>query len=228
MPAGDVSGTGAGRRSDPRPAPAAGWALAGLAVLVAAGLWFRLVEAGPVGLDEWWHGATGVTRGSAPFAVAVFLAEVGGGFGAAACTAIAAALLLALRRPRDAGAVVTASLLGVVLSELGKAVVLRPRPWDPLYPAHDTSFPSGHSMGAAALAVSLALVARGAEAVPRAAARWVAAAALAWVLVMMWSRTALHVHWLSDALAGALLGICAAVLARWVWFRPAGIPRRAA
>jgi undecaprenyl-diphosphatase len=38
---------------------------------------------------------------------------------------------------------------------------------------------------------------------------------------MMWSRTALHVHWLSDTLAGALLGFCVAIIVRRIWFGPA-------
>ncbi len=207
------------QRSAEAPRPATRWSVAGLLLLAALGVYLRFIDHGPFGVDEWWHGVAAVTRGSAPYAVAVFLAEAGDGIGAAACTAIAAALLLALRRPRDAGAVVTAMLLGILASETVKALVLRPRPWDRLYVSYDSSYSSGHSMGAAALAVSLALVVRGIDAVPRAAARWASVAAACWVLLMMWSRTALHVHWLSDTLAGALLGTCAAILARRLWMR---------
>ena len=201
------------------------WAVLGLAAVIAFGAYLRFADHGPLGIDEWWHGVAAATRGSAPYAVAVFMAEVGGGAGAAACTAIAAALLFAVRRPRDAVAVATTMLLGVLCSEIVKALVLRPRPWDQLYASHGGSYPSGHSMGAAALAVSLALVVAGFRTLPRAAARWAAAAAACWILLMMWSRTALHVHWLSDTVAGALLGICVAVVVRRIWFGPA-LPRR--
>lgn len=201
------------------------WAVLGLAAVIAFGAYLRFADHGPLGIDEWWHGVAAATRGSAPYAVAVFMAEVGGGVGAAACTAIAAALLFAVRRPRDAVAVATTMLLGVLCSEIVKALVLRPRPWDQLYASHGGSYPSGHSMGAAALAVSLALVVAGFRTLPRAAARWAAAAAACWILLMMWSRTALHVHWLSDTVAGALLGICVAVVVRRIWFGPA-LPRR--
>jgi undecaprenyl-diphosphatase len=197
------------------------WAVLGLLAVLAVGAYLRLVSYGPLGIDEWWHGVAGVSRGSAAYAVAVFLAEAGGGIGAAACTAIAAALLLAVRRPRDAVAVATTMLLGVFASEIIKALVLRPRPWDQLYAAHGGSYPSGHSMGAAALAMSLVLVVAGFRALPRAATRWAAIAAACWVLLMMWSRTALHVHWLSDTLAGALLGFCVAIIVRRIWFGPA-------
>ncbi|QAB17190.1 phosphatase PAP2 family protein [Leucobacter muris] len=197
------------------------WAVAGLVLIAALGAYLRLVHSGPFGVDEWWHGVAGATRGSAPHAVAVFMAEAGSGIGAAACTAIAAALLLALRRPRDAASVATAMVIGIAASETLKALVMRPRPWDPLFHAAGSSYPSGHSMGAAALAVSLALVAAESDRLSRSASGWAWALAAGWVVVMMWSRTALHVHWLSDTLAGALLGVCAAVLSRRLWERSA-------
>lgn len=196
------------------------WAVLGILAVLAFGAFLRFADRGPLGIDEWWHGIATASRGSVAYAVAVFLAEAGGGIGAAACTAIAVALLIAVRRPRDAIAVATALLLGVLTSETIKMLVLRPRPWDQLYASHGGSYPSGHSMGAAALAVSLALVITGARALPRAAARWAAAAATCWIVLMMWSRTALHVHWLTDTLAGAVLGAGIAVLVRYAWFAP--------
>lgn len=201
------------------------WAVAGIGLVIALGLVLRFAVTGPIGPlgpDEWWHGAAALTRGTAPYAIAVFFAEIGGGIGAAASAAIAIALLLAIRRPRDAAAVATAMILGVAISEVLKAVVLRPRPWEQLYASHGSSFPSGHSLGAAALAVSLALVVAAADGLPRAASRWAWSIAIAWILLMMWSRTALHVHWFTDVLAGALLGACVAIVARRLWFR--GIP----
>ncbi|MGO2984225.1 MAG: phosphatase PAP2 family protein, partial [Brevibacterium aurantiacum] len=46
---------------------------------------------------------------------------------------------------------------------------------------------------------------------------WSMLLAAVWILLMMWSRTALQVHWLSDTIAGALIGISAAVLADELW-----------
>ncbi|MDN5808069.1 MAG: phosphatase PAP2 family protein [Brevibacterium sp.] len=46
---------------------------------------------------------------------------------------------------------------------------------------------------------------------------WSMILAFAWIVLMMWSRTALQVHWLSDTIAGALIGISAAVLADELW-----------
>lgn len=204
-----------GRRDQLR--VAAGWAVLGLVLVVAGGAALRFINADPLGVDEWWHGVAAVERGSAAYAVAVFMAQVGGSVGAIACSVIVTAFLLAVRRARDALAVASAMLLGVLASETVKLLVLRPRPWDQLYVSHGSSYPSGHSMGAAALAVSLALVVTYNEDISAAATKWAWAASAAWILIMMWSRTALHVHWLTDTVAGAVLGASVAILARRFW-----------
>lgn len=191
------------------------WAVVAICAVITGGVFFRLVSADPLAVDEWWRGAVGVTQGSFWWAVAVFFAEVGGSVGSIAVTAIATALLFATGHRRDAGALATAMLAGVAASETLKAIVLRPRPGGQLYSVAGSSFPSGHSMGAAALAVSLALFAT--AVLPRVWARWAWVAAIAWILLMMWSRTALHVHWISDTVAGALLGAAVAVLSRRLW-----------
>ncbi|QIM16062.1 phosphatase PAP2 family protein [Leucobacter insecticola] len=193
---------------------ATAWAIVGLVVVAAVGAYFRFVNSGPLGIDEWWHGVATVSHGSAPYAVAVFMANIGDRIGVLASAAILVALLLALRRFRDAVTVATTMLLGLIGSEALKSLVSRPRPWDQLYASHGHSFPSGHSMGAAALAVSIALVVTYSGSFSRNATRWVWAVSVCWILVMMWSRTAVHVHWLSDTLAGAILGASVAIIAR--------------
>lgn len=198
------------------------WAVFGIVAVLALGAYFRFGSGAPLGVDTWWSGITGATRGTMPYAVAVFFAQVGASVGTAALTAIAAALLLVRKRPRDAGALVTALAIGLAGSEIIKMLVMRPRPPEALYETTGSDYPSGHSMGAAALACSLALIVAALDDVSRNAARWAWVGAFAWVLIMMWSRTALHAHWLSDTVAGALLGLSAAVLARALWAkRPA-------
>lgn len=212
------------RRTPPRAAVTA--SVVALLAIAAFGAYLRFTHAGALGIDAWWADAVSVERGSAAYAIAVFLAQAGDGVGAAACTAILAALCFALRRPRDAAAIITAALLGVAASETLKALVLRTRPTGQLFESHGASYPSGHSMGAAAIAISIALVAVGSERLGARLTNWIIAAALLWTVAMMWSRTALHVHWLTDTLAGALLGTAAAILARRLWFGPAAAPAR--
>ncbi len=68
---------------------------------------------------------------------------------------------------------------------------------------HGSSFPSGHAAYASATAIALVLLfSRPGPKRPL----WYALAALA-TAAMVWSRTYLQVHWLSDALAGAILGL---------------------
>lgn len=198
------------------------WAIAALVVIAGLGAYLHFVSSGPLPFDERWAGIVRVTPGSVAFSVAGFLAEVGSSLGAGACGAIAAALLLAIRERREAGAVITSLLVGVALSELMKFFVERPRPVDELYAFDGSSYPSGHSMGAAALAVSLAFAVstihhHSGVPVSRVSVRWAWFAAALWVFAMMWSRTALGVHWLSDTVAGAALGASVAVLSTRAW-----------
>ncbi|MBP1327227.1 undecaprenyl-diphosphatase [Leucobacter exalbidus] len=215
----DVSHPSSGTATKPTPLPrnASTWAFLAIAVVVGFGAYLGFVSVGPLAIDDWWHGAARVERSSLGHALAVFMAEVGGGIGAASCAAIAAALFFAVRLPRGAATVLTAMLLGIAGSELLKALVSRPRPWDQLYSAAGSSYPSGHTMGAAALAVSIALVACSAYDFTSRQAAGVWSVAILWVATMAWSRTALHVHWLTDTLAGALLGTAAALIALALW-----------
>lgn len=206
------------RRTPPR--AAVGGALVAILLVAAFGAFLRLTHTGALPIDTWWNSLVTVERGSGPYAVAVFLAQVGDGAGSAALVAILAALCFALRRPRDAAALMTAALIGVACSETAKALVLRARPSGQLFESHGASYPSGHSMGAAALAVSIALIAIGSERLGPQLTRWIVVASGIWIVAMMWSRTALHVHWLTDTIAGAVLGTAAAVLARRLCFSP--------
>ena len=116
-----------------------------------------------------------------------------------------AAVLLLIPKTRRAGAVLALALvLDLVLCNgILKPLIARARPCD-LNPAvrlliprpGDDSFPSGHA--AASFTAVGALRAAGSR-------LWIPAFALA--LVIAFSRLYLYVHWPSDVLAGALLGI---------------------
>lgn len=132
----------------------------------------------------------------------VFLLAVGG--------------LLARRRYRAAAYVAATVVVATRLGALLKVVIDRPRPpvGDRLFHPGGLAFPSGHSVDAAALVAALAVTA----VATRPGRRWTAAivaAAVVLVAAVMWSRTYAGVHWLTDTVAGALLGVAVACALRW-------------
>jgi membrane-associated phospholipid phosphatase len=115
----------------------------------------------------------------------------------------AAVLLLAWRRHWLKA---TAFTLAVLTSELFigpvKAATDRPRPPGALIETSAASFPSGHAIATAVTAVGLVLV----LARPGPSRwRW-ELRAVEFTAVMALSRVYLRAHWLSDTVAGALLG----------------------
>ncbi|WP_053685284.1 phosphatase PAP2 family protein [Streptomyces sp. INR7] len=167
------------------------------------------------GLDGRWLGWMGGPHDGPYMAVATVLNWFGGPVGAALPLALLV-LLLVRRRLASAGFLLAAYLGGNMLVIQGlKHLVDRPRPADPLVRVDHGSFPSGHAATAALLVVVVGVLL-----VPAARRRawWYAGAAF--TLAMMWSRTWLHAHWLTDTVAGAAAGAGAGLLVWWL-FQPA-------
>lgn len=105
----------------------------------------------------------------------------------------------------------SAFVLAVATSEpligLLKALYERPRPPEGLLSTDSFSFPSGHAVAGAVTAVGIVIVL-----LPPGPRRWrweLQAAVFAGLMAL--SRTYLGVHWLSDVVAGTLLGVTVAV-----------------
>jgi undecaprenyl-diphosphatase len=116
----------------------------------------------------------------------------------------------------------TAAIAGaVVLYDIGKALVGRPRPPAAIWIGHYTgaAFPSGHATQSVAFYAMLAIVLGAGLSSRRRAVLWGAAALV--VLIVGASRIYLGAHWLTDVLAGYALGACwvaivvAILLIRW-------------
>lgn len=124
---------------------------------------------------------------------------------------IAIAVLLAFRRWWwHLAAFAAAITVSEVLIGLLKGIYGRPRPAGSLVTTSGASFPSGHAVAASVtvLAAVIALAPAG-----RRRASW-GVAALVFSILMALSRAYLGAHWLSDAVAGVLLGAsCALVTA---------------
>jgi undecaprenyl-diphosphatase len=126
---------------------------------------------------------------------------------------IAIAGYLALRRRwwHFAGFVAAIVLSEVLIGTL-KGIYDRARPPGSLVATSGASFPSGHS-----IAASVTVVAAVIALVPPGRRRaWWGAGAVAFSILMAASRAYLAAHWLSDAVAGVLLGTSCALLAALV------------
>jgi len=126
---------------------------------------------------------------------------------------IAIAGFLALRRSWwHLAAFVAAITMSEFLIGTLKGIYDRARPAGSLVATSGASFPSGHSIAASVTVVAavIALVPPG-----RRRAAW-GVAAVAFSVLMALSRAYLGAHWLSDAVAGVLLGTSCALLAALV------------
>ena len=141
--------------------------------------------------------------------------------------AVAAWLAWWQRLPRLAAFVVVTMTGSTLLNALVKLAVDRARPVldDPVAHAAGMSFPSGHAQSAMVAASVLLLVF-----LPllRGAWRWMAVvAAVVYVLAIGFARVTLGVHYVSDVLAGYVLGaawVAAMIAAFNAWRRERGRP----
>jgi undecaprenyl-diphosphatase len=111
---------------------------------------------------------------------------------------------------------VAAMVLSQLLIGPVKNLYERPRPPLPLVETTGFSFPSGHAVATGAIAVGLAIVL-----IPAGLRRRTTELmAILVVIVMAMSRVYLRAHWLSDALAGAVMGagiaVAVAAVVHWV------------
>ncbi|KJQ56024.1 phosphatase PAP2 family protein [Microbacterium sp. SA39] len=192
----------------------------GISAAVAFVILRAVVAAGghePLPADLWWHDLTDSTVSDLGIAVAWVPAVIGGTIGMIVVGALVILLLLWRRRRWDAATLAIAMVTVVAIGATMAAVIGRVRPADSLAERMATSFPSGHTAVATTVVVILGLLFR----------HWfVWAIGGVWVLVMMWSRTYLQAHWLSDVVAGMLEGIAVATL---VWIAVEAVrDRRAA
>lgn len=131
--------------------------------------------------------------------------------------------LLLLRQPRAYLFGWLTILSALAVPEIFKALWHRQRP----YPGGHAfnSFPSGHTMTATVVALTLAIVL-----LPRCRAPWqkgiVAAAVVGWPLLMGVSRVTLGCHYPTDVVAGGLLGAAWVSLCAGVWQLFAGWEQR--
>ena len=171
----------------------------GVAWATTSWLATAVVQAGGLPWDvpllNYWH------RHAAPALdkLAVFLTITGNTWPMVGTGLLVAGTLLVRRQRREAWVFVLSVGGSMLLTQVLKALVARPRPslWTSIRPEHTFSFPSGHAMDTAAIATALGFLA------------WrYRAYRLTWLLAPLfalgvgWARVYLGVHNPSDVLAG--------------------------
>jgi membrane-associated phospholipid phosphatase len=127
---------------------------------------------------------------------------LGGGWVTIPLRIVVAAWLMWRRRWRAFAVWVLTWAAAELIVEVAKDLFHRGRPDLPLVDTVGFSFPSGHAVAGASIAVALVLVLLPAGPERR---RW-EWLAVAFAFVMAFSRVYLRAHWLSDVVAGVLLG----------------------
>lgn len=153
--------------------------------------------------------------------------DAGGPFFVTTLVSAAVLALLLRRRWAAAGFLAVTGIGGLILSPTMKALVgrLRPVVETPLQAVSGMSFPSGHTLGATVAYGSLLLVLL--PVIPARARRAALALTVLLVAAVAFTRVALGVHYVSDVVGGALLGIAWVGIVAYAfrrWRRDTGLP----
>ncbi|MET0975517.1 MAG: phosphatase PAP2 family protein [Leifsonia sp.] len=196
--------------------------IATLAVFALFGLSVALDPEHPLsqGLDDAWRRLVGSDFGPETGAFPMFFQYLGEGPGALVLLIVIPIALLIVRRWRSALFFISANAGTILVSQLTKNLVHRPRPaidvenglFGPLFSVDHGSFPSGHSVTAGFVIVGIAaLIPPG-----RRLAWWIIAAVIGGGMV--WQRTLINAHWLSDTLFGLAAGAATTLIIWWAYY----------
>ena len=176
-------------------------------LIIVVALMAVFVPAEPLPVDRAWSDAMQDIQSEALRNVALAFNWLGRGLGIALTVSAVAVALIRRHRWLALVSFGVVESLAPLSSSLLKALVGRARPPDGAIYPHSSSFPSGHTTYAGATCVALVLLFTRLES----RRLWWSLASLG-TIGMAWSRTYLQVHWLSDVIAGALLGVGIALL----------------
>jgi membrane-associated phospholipid phosphatase len=175
-----------------------------LLLTVALGFWVLARGDAVFTIGLWWNETVTWFHTAALDAFALTMNVIGGGWVAVFVVPLGGALALVLLRRRWAALYfLAASALSALLVQVLKHAFGRVRPEEILIVSDYGSYPSGHVANAATIAICAIVL------FPRI---WVIVAGALWVVLMAFSRTYLHAHWLSDTAGGAMVGAAAALL----------------
>ncbi|UUT34713.1 phosphatase PAP2 family protein [Microbacterium elymi] len=177
-------------------------------------------------LDDWWRGVIGASPDSGLYrtALPMLFQELGQIGGAILTMIVIPAALAIMGRWRSMLFFLSTSLVGALLfAQTMKNLVDRPRPaadaalglYAPLFQVDHGSFPSGHAVTAGALVFGIAALIPASRHIAR-RTWWIIGALL--MIGMIWQRTLINAHWLSDTVVGLAAGASAALLMWWAFW----------
>ncbi|WP_027966603.1 bifunctional DedA family/phosphatase PAP2 family protein [Halomonas halocynthiae] len=198
--------------------PLASWLLLLTSLTALAGLSIAVIHAnGPFALDTQLHQLVIEFAQPGQLVLANTLDRIGDLYGILAI-ALPWAIWMLWRKRIDLFAHWSIALIAIALiNTVGKISIGRSRPWAPEHLSESFSYPSAH---ASTTILLLGLMAGFiANQLPTARRYWAYWAAILAGLVMALSRVLLGVHWLSDIIGGALLGLVISALTQISWQR---------
>ena len=187
------------------------WAVGGAVGLYVAAtvimVWMALGRSTLQPVDDWFHDLMVSIENGALTVFAKALNIIGSTWITAPLRLVIAGLLWTQKRWEALTVWVASIVVAEISVTVFKYLYDRPRPPDGLVSTTGSSFPSGHAIAAAVTAVALVIVFLPAGSHRRI---WeLLAGGFAFFMAM--SRTYLRAHWLTDVIAGTLLGAAAAV-----------------
>lgn len=211
-----------------RPRLLIAWGLALTVVFMLMGV-IVVVDADSLftqGMDDAWRASVGASPDGTFHVgpVPMFFQYLGEWPGALFTGILLPLGLVAVGRWRSALFVFSTYLTAMGLFATGmKNLVDRPRPasdetlglYGPLFGTDHGSFPSGHATFSAVLVVIVLALIPGARA--RARRIWMDIGALL-MIGMVWQRTLINAHWLSDTVFGLIAGTAAGLLLWWMFW----------
>ena len=175
-----------------------------IALACGLGWWILLRGPEPFIVDDAWNMLLVGWRIDALTAFSQAMNWLGGGIVGVFIIPIGGAIALVIaRRYIGAAYFVAASIVSAGAVQVLKHLFGRARPEEIIVISDYGSFPSGHAANAATVAAVAVVL------FPR---LWVVIAGAVWVVLMAFSRTYLHAHWLSDTVGGAMVGVGTALV----------------
>lgn len=203
---------------DVTPFPLSAFTLLLIVVILLMGLTLVVIQgAGPLPIDQLVQRFMIHLKEGPLYALSGLLALAGDRYGIAALMLPWLTWML-LQGAWRLLATISAALAGIAtLNTLGKAIIGRARPSTPDHLLDSMAYPSAHT--STAVVVFGLAAAFAAAALPAHRRHWVYWPAILLCGVMALSRLVLDVHWVTDVIAGALLGLAVCAVTRIVWQR---------